>query len=80
LDQASLPWFAELNRGLRDQLDDEAFRARIIEYTTLLNALATEIVERVGEQHPSLDSAEIRKLLNAMPAEGSESLLFTKAA
>ena len=36
LDQAALPWFAELNRGLRDQLDEEAFRARIIEYTGLL--------------------------------------------
>ena len=80
LDQASLPWFAELNRGLRDQLDEEGFRARIIEYTTLLNTLATEIVERVGEQHPSLNSAEIRKLLTALPAEGCESLLFTKAA
>ncbi len=33
LDQAALPWFAELNRGLRDELDEEAFRARVIEYT-----------------------------------------------
>src|SRR5690606_33546401 len=40
LDQAALPWFAELNRGLRDRLDDEAFRARMIEYTALLNSLA----------------------------------------
>jgi hypothetical protein len=27
LDQASLPWFAELNRSLNDTLDDAQFRA-----------------------------------------------------
>jgi flavin-dependent dehydrogenase len=80
LDQAALPWFAELNRGLRDQLDEEAFRARIVEYTGLLNSLATEIVARACEQHPSLDSAEVQKLLNSVELAASESLLFTQAA
>ncbi|MBL8267653.1 NAD(P)/FAD-dependent oxidoreductase [Steroidobacter sp.] len=80
LDQASLPWFAELNRGLRDELDDEAFRARMIEYTALLNSLAAEIVARANAEHPSLDSSEVRKLLSAMPAAVTESLLFTRAA
>jgi flavin-dependent dehydrogenase len=79
-DQASLPWFAELNRGLRDRLDDEAFRARMIEYTGLLNSLAREIVERACQEQPTLDSAEVRKLLSAVPEVASESLLFTQAA
>jgi flavin-dependent dehydrogenase len=80
LDQAALPWFAELNRGLRDSLDDEGFRARIIQYTGLLNSLATEIVERACQEHPALDSAEVRKLLNLAPMVASASLLFTQAA
>ncbi len=80
LDQASLPWFAELNRGLRDDLDEEGFRARVIEYTGLLNSLAAEIIERACGEHPSLDASEVRKLLGAVPATVSESLLFTKAA
>jgi hypothetical protein len=80
LDQASLPWFAELNRGLRDELDEEAFRARVIEYTALLNSLAREIIERACGEQPSLDASEVRKLLRAVPAVVSESLLFTKAA
>jgi flavin-dependent dehydrogenase len=80
LDQAELPWFAELNRGLRDQLDDEAFRARVIEYTGLLNSLAKEIIERACQEQPSLDSSEVRKLLEAVPETATESLLFTQAA
>ena len=43
LDQASLPWFAELNRGLRDELDDAAFTARLDDNVRQLEALAAEI-------------------------------------
>jgi flavin-dependent dehydrogenase len=43
LDQASLPWFAELNRGLRDELDDDAFDARLAQNVALLERLASEI-------------------------------------
>ena len=79
LDQASLPWFAELNRGLADELDDEAFRARIREYTALLDALAQEIVARAREQSPSIDAQEVMSLLNgAAPRVGA--LLFADAA
>ena len=46
LDQASLPWFVELNRGLRDKLDEAGFRARIIEGVALLERCAREIVTR----------------------------------
>ncbi len=78
LDQASLPWFAELNRGLRDQLDDEAFRARIREYTALLDQLAREIVQRAREQHPELDASKVLQLLSTPEARAS--LLFAQAA
>jgi len=47
IDQQNLPWFAELNRGLRDRLDDAALQARIEESTQLLRNLAGEIVARV---------------------------------
>ncbi len=80
LDQAALPWFAELNRGLRDKLDDEAFRARMIEYTGLLNTLAREIIERACREQPTLDSGEVRELLSSMPETATESLLFIQAA
>ncbi|HKZ72978.1 MAG TPA: tryptophan 7-halogenase, partial [Steroidobacteraceae bacterium] len=63
LDQARLEWFAELNRGLRDALDDEAFRERLRETTTQLRDLAREIVERAVEQHPALDAAGVLALL-----------------
>lgn len=43
LDQASLPWFAELNRGLCDVLDDDGFRERIATNVAQLEALAAEI-------------------------------------
>ena len=43
LDQASLPWFAELNRGLRDRLDDAAFEQRIVANVAQLATLADEI-------------------------------------
>jgi hypothetical protein len=79
LDQASLPWFAELNRGLADELDLEAFRARICEYTALLDALAREIIDRARAQCPNIDALEVLALLEgAAPRVGA--LLFAEAA
>ncbi|MCB1554437.1 MAG: NAD(P)/FAD-dependent oxidoreductase [Xanthomonadales bacterium] len=43
LDQACLDWFAELNRGLRDPLDDAAFRARLRANLDRLRKLAEEL-------------------------------------
>jgi flavin-dependent dehydrogenase len=43
LDQSSVPWFAALNRGLRDRLDDGQFEARIFANVAQLEALAAEI-------------------------------------
>lgn len=54
LDQAGLDWFAELNRGLADRLDDEGFHRRMLDTTRQLKALATQIIARAREEHPSL--------------------------
>jgi hypothetical protein len=79
LDQAALPWFAELNRGLRDELDEETFRARIQTHTALLNSLAMQIVERACGEFPSLDAAEIKRILGDAEAK-HPALLFARAA
>ena len=63
LDQAALDWFAELNRGLRDELDDAAFKVRLRETTAQLKALAAEIALTALADHPQLDVAEVRALL-----------------
>ncbi|MFL6579076.1 MAG: NAD(P)/FAD-dependent oxidoreductase [Povalibacter sp.] len=79
LDQAALPWFAEMNRGLRDDLDEQGFRERIAQYTLLLDELALEIIERAGTQHPTLNAESIRQLLPSRVAKAA-SLLFSAAA
>lgn len=79
-DQAALPWFVELNRGLRDQVDEEGFRARIKEYTALLNTLAIQIVERACEQCPDLNADGVRQLLKGTQGASVGALLFDAAA
>lgn len=79
-DQASLAWFAELNRGLRDKLDEEGFRTRIKQHTALLNSLATQIVERACKQCPSLAADEVLRLLNGVSTGDVGALLFEDAA
>jgi len=75
LDQAALPWFAELNRSLRDELDESAFRARIQTNTALLKALAHQILARARADHPNLDASAVASLLgNFTPSP--EPLLF----
>jgi hypothetical protein len=54
LDQASLPWFAELNRGLRDELDDTAFDARMTQNLALLERLASEMAGLALDDAPAL--------------------------
>jgi hypothetical protein len=80
LDQASLPWFAELNRGLRDELDEAGFRARIIEGAALLDTLAREIVARAVQRCPQVDASAVLELLNDPAATGAAQLLFADAA
>jgi flavin-dependent dehydrogenase len=75
LDQASLPWFAEMNRGLRDVLDDAGFRARIRANVALLETLAAEIAWRGVQDEASLADAPSAELPAAKPGE----LLFELA-
>jgi flavin-dependent dehydrogenase len=76
LDQASLDWFAELNRGLRDPLDDAGFKARMRETTSQLKALAAEIALTALADHPQLDVSEVRALLGEDLSRLAGSLLF----
>lgn len=67
LDQASLPWFAELNRSLNDTLDDAQFRARVRASTGQLRTLAAEMLARACGEHPDLDGGGLRALLAGGP-------------
>ena len=54
LDQAEMPWFAELNRSLTDTLDAAGFVQRIREANARLSQLAVEIEQRAQADHPEL--------------------------
>jgi len=62
LDQASLPWFAALNKGLLDRLDDVGFRERIRHSTQLMRILAAEIADR-AEAGADVAAPALRRLL-----------------
>ncbi len=71
LDQASLPWFAELNRSLNDTLDDTQFRARLRASTAQLRTLAAEMLARACGEHPTLDGTALRAVLFGDPKRGA---------
>ncbi len=54
LDQYLIDWFHELNRALHDQVDDATFVARLRGHVAHMATLASEILERAHERHPSL--------------------------
>jgi flavin-dependent dehydrogenase len=63
LDQAALPWFAQLNRSLHDARDDDAaFERRICASARQLQVLARDILARACAEHPGLDDTELRRL------------------
>lgn len=64
LDQASLPWFAQLNKELRDDLTDAQFAARIDEQLLQLQALAAEIVVASRKDYPALEAQALVALLD----------------
>ena len=80
LDQARLEWFAELNRGLTDELDDAAFWARIDEALARLDALALQLVERARRDYPGVDATEVLALLGTRAQRGAADLLFPELA
>jgi flavin-dependent dehydrogenase len=70
LDQAAMPWFAELNRSLTDSLDDDAFRERIRHSRQQLRQLAAQILAQATGEHPGLDDAALRGLVGDVVVEG----------
>ncbi len=64
LDQASLPWFAKLNKELRDNLNDEQFSTRIDEQLRQLHELAAEIVLIACRDYPAVESEKLLALLD----------------
>ncbi len=67
LDKAELDWFAELNRGLRDELDDAGFEQRIWQCTQQLHRLAREIADIARAEHPDLNDANLKSLTGMAP-------------
>lgn len=63
LDQAALPWFAELNRSLIDELDDAQFRVRVRASSERLLGLAGEMLERACAEHPGMSGDALRAVL-----------------
>ena len=82
LDQAAMPWFAELNRSLHDPLDDAAFRHKLVSGARLLRALATDIAERGCHDHPALDTSALHAAIAAAggPLHADEAMLFAEPA
>ena len=80
LDQARLDWFAEMNRGLTDPLDDVAFKQRINAMLTQLDGLAQEIVARATTAYPALDGSKVLSFIGDAAAWKGASMLFAQAA
>ena len=78
LDQASLPWFVEMNRALTDRSEGAAFRDALAAANRRLRELATEILDRCGALHPAMDGSALQAAIDAAggPVRGGESLLF----
>ena len=80
LDQSAIDWFAELNRALTDELDAAAFRQRIRDNFTRMQALAAEIVAAATAAHPQLDAGALGPLLVDAPPLRSLSAHWYDAA
>ncbi len=81
LDQASLPWFVELNRSLLDQLNAADFKLRLRESAQRLRQLATEILDRAALLYPQLDGSTLRAAIDAAGGarRGHDPMLFPPA-
>ncbi|MEP6485387.1 MAG: NAD(P)/FAD-dependent oxidoreductase [Rudaea sp.] len=62
IDQQKLPWFAELNRGLRDVLTEAELEQRVRDNAAMLESLASEIFLRVRALGHSDDAHPLASL------------------
>ena len=78
LDQASMPWFVELNRSLADETDTREIQERLQHSARLLRELATQIMDRACAEHPQLDGSALAQAIEAAggAVRGGPSLLF----
>ena len=78
LDQASLPWFVELNRALTDRVEGAALAEVLRAANRQLRALATEILDRSAAEFPGSDGSALQAAIQAAggPVRGGPSLLF----
>jgi flavin-dependent dehydrogenase len=78
LDQALLPWFAELNRSLTDTLDEAGFREKLRAAARLLRTLATELLARGHSAHPLLNGQALRDAIDVAggPLHSDEPMFF----
>jgi flavin-dependent dehydrogenase len=65
LDQASMPWFAELNRSLADPATAAQFKLRLRDSARRLRQLATEILDRAQSACPLLERAALAAAIEA---------------
>jgi flavin-dependent dehydrogenase len=81
LDQARLDWFAEMNRGLTDRLDEAQFGARLEANLQLLHQLAAQLMDRALATHPQLPTQALRAVMAERPAAPADiDLLFPELA
>ena len=64
LDQASVPWFVELNRSLLDKASAAQFRLRLRDSARHLRQLATEILDHAALLYPQLDGAPLQAAID----------------
>lgn len=67
IDQAAMPWFAQLNRELTDRLDEDGFVARIEDGAALLRDLAAEIIDLTAGEADEAARAAVRQWTGDRP-------------
>lgn len=68
LDQYGIEWFRDINEALSDELDDDAFVARMQGNVVLMDRLAAELLAGAREQYPGLDDHGLGALVEDVPA------------
>ena len=63
LDQFKIDWFCDMNAALHDELDTEAFVARVDANVARMRWLAGELLQRARARHPAIDDHGLDALL-----------------